>query len=237
MPVEALMNQYRVHAQAVMRAADRIARDVDLPNIDEILVCALLHDIGKLVLARAHPGYANATEARTSTPEERVRQERHALGMDHASLGGLLLARLGLPRQLTNTIAAHHICEARDDVATLVRLADMVAHHAQGEAVDRKVMLRLADVCGLPVAALRNVLFDLPHSGGSQRRRCEPSPLSTREAGVLRLLAEGKVYKEIAAELGISVSTVRTHLHNMYEKMHVGDRAQAVLRAAEMAWI
>ena len=231
------MHQSRVHAQAVARAADRIARDVELPNVDDILVCALLHDIGKLVLARARPGYARAMDPRTTTPEERLRQERRALGMDHASLGGMLLTRWGLPRQLASTVAAHHISEAEDEVATLLRLADMVAHHAQGEAVDRKVMLRLSHACRLPVAALRDALFDLPRSGGSRRRRGEPSPLSTRQAGVLKLLAEGKVYKEIAADLGLSVSTVRTHLHNIYEKMHVGDRAQAVLRAAEMGWI
>ncbi|MGZ4200874.1 MAG: response regulator transcription factor [Thermoleophilaceae bacterium] len=41
----------------------------------------------------------------------------------------------------------------------------------------------------------------------------------------------------IAVELGISTSTVRTHLHNTYAKLEVDDRAQAVLRATEMGWI
>jgi DNA-binding NarL/FixJ family response regulator len=50
-------------------------------------------------------------------------------------------------------------------------------------------------------------------------------------------LAQGKVSKVIAAELGISTSTVRTHLHKTYEKLEVDDRAQAVLRATEMGWI
>ena len=84
---------------------------------------------------------------------------------------------------------------------------------------------------------LRDVLFDLPHAGGSQRRRAEQSPLSDRETAVLRILADGKVYKVIAAELGVSISTVRTHLHNVYTKLGVDDRAQAVLRATELGWI
>jgi DNA-binding NarL/FixJ family response regulator len=54
---------------------------------------------------------------------------------------------------------------------------------------------------------------------------------------MIRLLAEGKLYKEIAPELGVSMSTVRTHLHAVYEKMGVADRAQAVLRATEMGWL
>ena len=85
-----------------------------------------------------------------------------------------------------------------DDVATYVRLADMVAHHAHGEAVDGAVMLALADLCGLSASVLRGILFDLPHSGGSRRRRAEPSPLWTRETSIVRLLAQGKRYKEIA---------------------------------------
>jgi DNA-binding NarL/FixJ family response regulator len=92
-------------------------------------------------------------------------------------------------------------------------------------------------VCGLSANSLREILFDLPHSGGSQRRRAEPSPLSARQTAIVRMLAEGKVYKVIALELGLSTSTVRTHLHNVYSKLGVDDRAQAVLRSTEMGWI
>ena len=113
----------------------------------------------------------------------------------------------------------------------------MVTHHVQGDVVNRATMLRLADACGLTAASLRDVLFDLPHSSGSDRRRAEPSPLSPRESAVLTLLAQGKVYKVIAAELDLSASTVRTHLHNTYAKLDVNDRAHAVLKATELGWI
>jgi hypothetical protein len=45
------------------------------------------------------------------------------------------------------------------------------------------------------------------------------------------------MYAEIAAELGCSTSTVRTHLHNAYRNLKVRDRAQAVLIAVERGWI
>jgi DNA-binding NarL/FixJ family response regulator len=61
--------------------------------------------------------------------------------------------------------------------------------------------------------------------------------LSAREVQVLQGLAQGKVYKQIAAELGLSTSTVRTHLHNVYGKLGAMDRAQAVLTATERGWI
>ena len=54
---------------------------------------------------------------------------------------------------------------------------------------------------------------------------------------VLRRLAEGKVYKQIAHELTLSTSTVRTHLHNIYGKLGAVDRAQAVLIATERGWL
>jgi putative nucleotidyltransferase with HDIG domain len=234
--LEVLMHRSRVHAQAVARAADRIARKLELVVRDDVLVAALLHDIGKLVLGRAFPEYSGATE-RTTTPEERVRREQRDLGVDHASVGGLLLRRWGLPTQLASTIAAHHSSEAEHDVSTYVRLADMIVHHAQGETIDRRRMLRLAHASGLSANALTDVMFDLPRISGSQRRRAEASPLSSRETAILRILAQGNAYKAIALDLGISASTVRSHLHNMYPKLGVSDRAQAVLRATEMGWI
>lgn len=57
--------------------------------------------------------------------------------------------------------------------------------------------------------------------------------LSGRQYDVLRLLSEGKVYKEIALELELSPSTVRTHLHHVYKTLGVSDRAQAALAFKE----
>jgi putative nucleotidyltransferase with HDIG domain len=235
--LEALMHQLRIHAQAVSRAAQRIAHELEFRDADDLVAIALLHDVGKLALGPGGLGTPTGTEGALATPEKRVQAERQGTGLDHASVGGLLLARWGLPRRLSSAVAAHHTSDRPDELATLVRLADMVAHQAHGDPVDRKLMLSLARSCGLSVSALRDTLFDLPHLGGSQCRRADPSPLSTRETTILRRLAEGKLYKEIAVELELSTSTVRTHLHNTYLKLEVADRAQAVLRATEMGWI
>jgi DNA-binding NarL/FixJ family response regulator len=52
--------------------------------------------------------------------------------------------------------------------------------------------------------------------------------LSNRENEVLELLAGGLLYKEIADKLFISHGTVRQHIHNIYEKLHVNNRTEAV---------
>ena len=54
--------------------------------------------------------------------------------------------------------------------------------------------------------------------------------LTPRELQILALLAKGSLYKEIAAQLGISPSTVRAHLHTVYGKLGVKSRTQAVVR-------
>jgi DNA-binding NarL/FixJ family response regulator len=56
------------------------------------------------------------------------------------------------------------------------------------------------------------------------------SVLTAREREVLELLATGSLYKEIAERLGMSFDTVRTHLRNIYEKLHVHSRTEAVVK-------
>jgi DNA-binding NarL/FixJ family response regulator len=61
----------------------------------------------------------------------------------------------------------------------------------------------------------------------------EMSQLSKRENEILGCLAKGLLYKEIAEQLGISMSTVRTHIHSVYEKLHVQSRTEAVVKFLE----
>lgn len=58
----------------------------------------------------------------------------------------------------------------------------------------------------------------------------EPVRLSQRETAVAQLIAEGLANKEIADRLGISTETVRGHLKNIYEKLHVRSRTEAAVK-------
>ena len=58
----------------------------------------------------------------------------------------------------------------------------------------------------------------------------EEARLTPREEEILKLLAQGYVTKEISDKLGISYFTSQTHLKNIYEKLHVRSRTEAVLR-------
>jgi LuxR family transcriptional regulator, maltose regulon positive regulatory protein len=58
--------------------------------------------------------------------------------------------------------------------------------------------------------------------------------LSERELEVLVLLAAGRSNRQIASELFVALSTVKTHIKNIYGKLDVRNRTQAVSRAKEL---
>jgi len=55
--------------------------------------------------------------------------------------------------------------------------------------------------------------------------------LTDRETEILDLLAKGYLYKEIAAELFLSTHTVKKHIYNIYGKLHVQTRTEALNKA------
>jgi putative nucleotidyltransferase with HDIG domain len=232
---EVTLEQFRLHAVAAQRAAEHVARALGRTDLDELLVAALLHDVGKLALASAHRGYPSAVHGAATTPEDRLVAERRELGVDHTLAGGVMTRRWRLPEAIAHVAEHHHDPEADGDAA-LVRLADMLAHHGHGRAVDSRALGALAASLGLGSADLRALMHDLPQ-GAPRRRASTPSPLSPQETAVLRGLAEGKRYKEIASDLGLSLSTIRSHASAAYTRLGVADRAQAVLTATAQGWI
>ena len=228
--------QFRVHALATQQAADRIGRAVGWHERDELVVAALLHDIGRLVISKLHPGRRPYFDAVSHSPEQRIRDERDQLGIDHALVGGVLARRWNVPQRIAVAIERHH-AEDAEGLAAIVATADMVAHYSQGEAVAPERLQTMAKRVGLEPDSLRELLYELPYPREDSRRIREPCPLSARELDVLRHLSEGMVYKQIAGEMQLSVSTIRTHLHNVYGKIGAVDRAQAVLTARDRGWI
>lgn len=61
--------------------------------------------------------------------------------------------------------------------------------------------------------------------------------ITKRELGVLEELAEGRSNKEIAERLHVSPNTVKTHVANLYDKLEVGQRVQAVQKARSLRLI
>ncbi|RYD60564.1 MAG: response regulator transcription factor [Verrucomicrobiaceae bacterium] len=115
------------------------------------------------------------------------------------------------------------------------RIFDALAAGASGYLLKRDVPTKLLDSLdelltgGSPMsgAIARKVV---QHFQATPPSKNEDHNLTPREKQILELLVKGGLYKEIAWDLGIGVETVRTHLHNIYGKLHVRTRTEAVVK-------
>jgi DNA-binding NarL/FixJ family response regulator len=73
-----------------------------------------------------------------------------------------------------------------------------------------------------------------PRPAGERGEKVFPRQLTPRELDVLRLLAAGRTNREITQQLHLSLSTVKTHLEHIMDKLEVSDRTQAALKAVEL---
>ena len=233
----ALPGQLRMHGMAVRSVTERIAAEIGTDDLEELRTAGMLHDIGKALMVQAFPDDAPAVYMDPTTPHSQVQREQELFGLDHAHAGAWLLRSWMFPETLAAAVERHH--EPRSDRhALIVSVADMLVHYGHGRPVDIDALSGACAEIGLNREALGFLMYELPDPSTLPLRRLpEPCPLSERELNVLRLLAEGKVYKQIARELHLSPSTVRSHLHRAYRRMGVVDRTQAVLMATELGWL
>lgn len=68
-------------------------------------------------------------------------------------------------------------------------------------------------------------------------RQQQDSPLTDREIQVLQSIAEGKSYSKIALDLYVSKETIRTHIKNIYRKLEVSSKADAIKIANSNKWV
>jgi len=127
-----------------------------------------------------------------------------------------------------------HVVEAIEAGASAYLLKDASAAHV-GRAIGE--MLDGGSPLSTSVAryVLRRFRDTTPGFDPPQRKPATQNPessgLSVRETEVLQLIAKGLAYSEIAATLDISVNTVGTHIKQIYRKLAVNSRGQAVFEA------
>lgn len=109
-----------------------------------------------------------------------------------------------------------------DDIADLPRLAMMAG--AAGFSPRSDKVEDLLDTC--EAVAAGQMVFPFLDVADLQRDPLEP--LSKAQRRMLKALSTGRTNRELASELGISTSTVKFHLSNLYDKLAVKNRSQAI---------
>jgi DNA-binding NarL/FixJ family response regulator len=154
----------------------------------------------------------------------------------------VVLMDINLPR-MSGIECTRRLKEQRPDLLVMVltiydddeRIFESLKAGASGYLLKKTPPAGLLDAIlelqkgGSPMSSriARRVVQTFQASGTSSK---EAENLSRREHEIMAYLARGYRYKEIADALFISVETVRTHLRNIYEKLHVRSRTEAVLK-------
>ena len=179
---DAAPERFRLHALATQHAADRLAAEVGYEHRDRLTVTSLLHDVGKLVLLHAYPGYPaqvhrGAQDSRGAHP---LRSAASWASTTRSS-AACSSAAGACPARIATAIERHHNPDVEGEAA-FVRLADMLAHYEQGAPVSPAEMLQTARAVGLGPEELRRVMYELPSTA-------EPAPAPRRPLPAVRARA------------------------------------------------
>lgn len=142
---------------------------------------------------------------------------------------------------------ARHLKGLHEDVAILMLTVydktelvfEAITAGASGYLLKRDVPVRLLEsmeeVLGghSPVSSsiARKMFQHFNNQESSESKVQKEWQLTNRERDILEGLVKGFLYKEIADDLGISLDTVRFHLRNIYKKLHVTSRTEAVVKS------
>jgi DNA-binding NarL/FixJ family response regulator len=123
------------------------------------------------------------------------------------------------------------VSEDEDDLFTAIQMGAQGYLLKNLESRELRAMIEAVGR-GEPAISPQTAARILQEFARAQRpTESEPERLTDRELSVLRLVVDGLRNKEIAAELGISENTVKFHLKNTVEKLHVRGRAELAVRA------
>jgi LuxR family maltose regulon positive regulatory protein len=192
---------------------------------------AQTHD---LPLSRARIHLAQGDPAAALAVLEPVRRRAEAKGWDDQRLAALLIQAQAEWQQGAEAAALRSLGEALAPAQPGGLIRDFV-----DEGLPMAQLLYEALARGIEPGYVGRLLAAFPAAEAQPARTSAPpdaaagllEPLSEREIEVLRLIADGLTNQEVANRLYLSLHTVKAHARNIYAKLGVGSRTQAVARA------
>ena len=190
-------------------------------------VASLLHAQGYQVIGEASDGFEAVVRARELRPDLVL------MDIQMPNMGGLEATRLITTELPDIKVVMLTVSDDEED------LFEAIKSGAQGYLLKKlksEVFFELISGVMIGEAPISpkmatKMLYELAQQPADRRKMEGQSQLTERETEVLTLVAQGKGNKQIAAELFLSESTVKYHLRNILEKLHLESRAQAIAYA------
>lgn len=196
-------------------------RSATLAALEPAEVLARLHELDRVLsLLEATKQWRAVLDA-APVVLSATRDERRIFAARAAIARAVALEALGRPEEADGAL---------DDALDLGREGSLVRTYIDGSRL-REVLLRRA-AGERDVEEARRVLEAAPAVSPE-----EPPTLTPRQLSVLERVSEGGSNQGVARELGVSVSTVKTHLRAIFSRLGVSSRTQAVARAREKGWL
>ncbi|MFC1996516.1 LuxR C-terminal-related transcriptional regulator [Chloroflexota bacterium] len=201
-----------------------------------------LHEVRQISLARVY--FAQGDLEKTMQTLDRIQSQAESAGrMAHVIDINLLKAR-GLQEQNKSTAAieclesALSLAAPEGYIQTFVDYGKPMKHLLRRLAEDGadpiyvNKLLSAFDAKYQPESSVQTEILE--DFGSTAVSTPLEEPLTDRELEVLRLMAEGLTYREIANQIIVSLNTVRTHVKNIYSKLDAHKRSQAIATAREL---
>ena len=136
-------------------------------------------------------------------------------------------------------LVAFGLNEQRQEVIRCGRMGytGYVSRDASVETLCRALSEIIEGRLSCPAEISGSLLRALFHDEPIAEERSAEQPLTRRESDVLQLIGNGLSNKEIARELYLSIATVKHHVHNILDKLHLPRRAQAMRRVRDAPWL
>ena len=160
------LNALWKHSVTTATAAKLIAKRARYPQSEKAFTAALLHDVGKIILARFVPqGLAEIMDAVREDQLGMYDAEKKVIGLSHPALGAWVLGRWGLPAPVVEAVEFHHHptrAQSSFDLAAIVYLANVLAHRSNigsgGDCLRRELDPVILEYFSLNEPALAELL-------------------------------------------------------------------------------
>lgn len=165
----------------------------------------------------------------------RLKPDVILMDLNMPEMGGIAATRAIKEEDPERVVLALTVSEAEEDIVEMVAAgaSGYVLKDIDPASLARCIQEAHAGRFQLGDVLTRKVIMRLGASLQRPRRQLD-QPLTERESQILKMVVEGKGNKVIAGRLGVGEGTVKSHLRNIYRKLHVQTRAEAAAQAVQL---